>query len=678
MKKLLSAAVLSFVLFGTASVLNFENKEFEVRDLLSETFTNEKVGRKVNVRRANEVEASVAEAVKVQQRYDSESRTYDFRFVAGINTVEIDKAKITIELGGKKASKEITRAYERIQLGEEEKTAAEVFGEGYDYLLAYVLTDVPTTAVNTAFNVNIDLVSEEAVLASADRDVTFSEIINLDFAPSIEFTNNDELAVVAGSTLDLPGYTLTNSVDTTYTVNITTNGNGVVENGKYTPDRFSETGVHTLTYTAVHPHTGKELVLGHRNVKVAQKILAGVTTTTHIKVNNELTDPVITNTDTGLSGFSFNFDASKYYYVETTMSKITYVNNQIIAMSHNIASNSVPTSGLYYTGFKMNASNYEYAHSKYVTGWNFHAGRMWMGTSYGNSRVEGINANLNTSDTKLAIARAGDNFYYFVNDKLYIAAVYPELQNKDTYPGLIFHGEDQKIDATFSDFVFVRGQENIVNKINSLTGGSTFEKYGRWDSNLTAANTAYNVPNGFTFLSAAQTGTGSGSDSNDTANKNMVSPYVHLYGNWEVNYDVTLNVLGDNGGWGALWTDIRTVHDNFSVFSWRDRSNRTNYLVETEISSSETGTINVTSSTLGYFARETYPTYHVNMKCEVKSNSVETYTITVTSGDLTKTHVFDINYTKQGYTHGSPKYFIFKSQKWAGTISNFVATTQAI
>ena len=78
MKKLLSAAVLSFVLFGTASVLNFENKEFEVRDLLSETFTNEKVGRRVNVRRANEVEASVAEAVKVQQRYDSESGTYDF------------------------------------------------------------------------------------------------------------------------------------------------------------------------------------------------------------------------------------------------------------------------------------------------------------------------------------------------------------------------------------------------------------------------------------------------------------------------------------------------------------------------------------------------------------------------------------------------------------------------
>ncbi len=481
MKKLLSAAVLSFVLFGTASVLNFENKEFEVRDLLSETFTNEKVGRKVNVRRANEVEASVAEAVKVQQRYDSESGTYDFRFVAGINTVEIDKAKITIELGGKKASKEITRAYERIQLGEEEKTAAEVFGEGYDYLLAYVLTDVPTTAVNTAFNVNIDLVSEEAVLASADRDVTFSEIIDLDFAPSIEFTNNDELAVVAGSALDLPGYTLTNSVDTTYTVNITTNGNGVVENGKYTPDRFSETGVHTLTYTAVHPHTGKELVLGHKNVKVAQKILAGATVTGNngFLISNELTDPVITNNDKGLSGLSFNFDASKYYYVETTMSKVSFVNNQIIAMSHNIATNGEPTKGLYYVGFKMNASSYEYAHSKYVSKWDFHSPRMWMGVAYGNSRVDGINANLGSGDTKLGIARAGENFYYFVNDKLYVAVVYPELQNKDTYPGLIFNGQDQQLDVSFRNFVFVRGQENIVNKINSLIGGSTFEKYGK-------------------------------------------------------------------------------------------------------------------------------------------------------------------------------------------------------
>ena len=416
MKKLLSAAVLSFVLFGTTSVLNFENKNFEVRDLLGETFTNEAVGRRVNVRRANEVTPSVAEAVKVQQRYDSESGTYDFRFVAGVNTVNIDSAKITITLNGKTASKSIYNAYERIQVGEDELTASEVFGEGYDYLLAYVLTDVPTSAVSSQFNVNVGLVSGEEVLADAARDVKLSDIIDLDFEPSIEFSNNDSLAVVAGSAVELPSYTLTNSVDTTYTVNITSNGNGVIENGTYTPDKYSESGVHTLTYTAVHPHTGTEFVLGHREVTVAQKILAGATylSSSAVYLQNELTDPVITNNDKGLSGLSFNFEASKYYYVETTMSKITYVNNQIIAMSHNIAQNSDPNYGLYYTGFKMNDGSYEYAHSKYVSGWSYHGARLWMNTSYGNSRVEGMNTNLSSENTKLAIARAENYFYYFI------------------------------------------------------------------------------------------------------------------------------------------------------------------------------------------------------------------------------------------------------------------------
>lgn len=662
MKKLLSAAVLSFVLFGTASVLNFENKEFEVRDLLSETFTNEKVGRKVNVRRANEVEASVAEAVKVQQRYDSESGTYDFRFVAGINTVEIDKAKITIELGGKKASKEITRAYERIQLGEKEKTAAEVFGEGYDYLLAYVLTDVPTTAVNTAFNVNIDLVSEEAVLASADRDVTFSEIIDLDFAPSIEFTNNDELAVVAGSALELPGYTLTNSVDTTYTVNITTNGNGVVENGKYTPDRFSETGVHTLTYTAVHPHTGKELVLGHRNVKVAQKILIGASNYNNIKVNNELTDPVITNTDIGCSGFSFNFDASKYYYAEFDMYITAYTNNAVIGFSHNLGAGGVPADGAYYNGIKMNASGYEYAHSRYQHSWPLHDTRMWMASSYGN-RSKHKNPSIINNTTKVAVARDGEKFYTFINDELYNVAVYPELQNKNTYPGVLFQGNDTDvIPVSFSNFNFVREQSEVAAKVASLVGVTTFDHYTRWGSSLSNNFLDFNVENGVVFSDRGA--------NNNSYNDNMASPYVHLYGNWTAEFDYKLG----NTNWAGFHFDIRTVWDNFSVMDNRFVS-WTNAFGESSITS-EVGTLSKTSMLDSLSPLTHRNTIHFTISCSVGSGA-ETYTITMNDGIVEKTSVIDVTYNKKSYVCGSAKYFIFKSQKWIGTISNFEYSTVA-
>ena len=86
-------------------LLNFNEYElplitYGIAVLLAETFTNEATGRKVKVKKANEVTASVSESLKVQQRYDSETGTYDFRFVAGINTVDVDKAKITITLNG--------------------------------------------------------------------------------------------------------------------------------------------------------------------------------------------------------------------------------------------------------------------------------------------------------------------------------------------------------------------------------------------------------------------------------------------------------------------------------------------------------------------------------------------------------------------------------------------------
>ena len=661
MKKLLSAAVLSFVLFGTASVLNFENKNFEVRDLLGETFTNEAVGRRVNVRRANEVTPSVAEAVKVQQRYDSESGTYDFRFVAGVNTVNIDSAKITITLNGKTASKSIYNAYERIQVGEEELTASEVFGAGYDYLLAYVLTDVPTNAVSSQFNVNVGLVSGEEVLADAARDVKLSDIIDLDFEPSIEFSNNDSLAVVAGSAVELPSYTLTNSVDTTYTVNITSNGNGVIENGTYTPDKYSESGVHTLTYTAVHPHTGTEFVLGHREVTVAQKILAGTTNTNDIIVSNELTDPVVTNGDKGCSGLSFNFEASQYYYAECEMDLTAYVSNSVIGFSHNLSKNGYPTEGAYYNGIKMNASSYEYAHSRYQHTWPIHDTRMWMAASYGN-RSKHKNPSI-IGTTKVAVAREGEKFYTFFNDELYNVAVYPELQNKNTYPGILFQGDDTNvIPVSFSNFNFVRSQADVAAKVSSLVGITTFDHYTRWGNSLSNNFLDFNVENGVVFSDRGA--------ENNSFNDNMASPYVHLYGNWTVEFDYKLG----NTNWAGFHFDIRTVWDNFSVMDNRFVS-WTGQFGESSISS-EVGTLSKTSMLDELTPLTHRNTIHFTISCSVGSGA-ETYTITMNDGAIEKTATITVTYDKQGYTCGSAKYFIFKSQKWIGTISNFEYSTVA-
>ena len=522
MKKLLSAAVLSFVLFGTASVLNFENKNFEVRDLLGETFTNEAVGRRVNVRRANEVTPSVAEAVKVQQRYDSESGTYDFRFVAGVNTVNIDSAKITITLNEKTASKSIYNAYERIQVGEEEKTAAEVFGEGYNYLLAYVLTDVPTNAVSSQFNVNVGLVSGEEVIADAARDVKLSDIIDLDFEPSIEFANNDSLAVVAGSAVELPSYTLTNSVDTTYTVNITSNGNGVIENGTYTPDQYSESGVHTLTYTAVHSHTGKEIVLGHRDVNVYRKLFRNAG---DWSVENELApneEQVASTTNTGFGTVELNYSASTNYYIETEIIMPTNHNG-----GHHVGiSNYSQYNQSQFLVFDLDLGDYNWRVKNFKTSgdgsWN-------LDNEVDNWRLgEYFDRSISKSDTKvkLAVAREGSCFYMFVNDEYLTMTTDNDYSYEPSYPGLFTHAGNEG--SKFTKINYISGSENVQAKINELTdnGSSMISSY---------------VARGYDWAF----------DSKNTDNRNFtVNPYSEERG---VNFDFTNETTHHNGGMVSLY-----------------------------------------------------------------------------------------------------------------------------
>lgn len=659
MKKLLSASILSFLLFGAVSLSDLTEGKFEVRDTLADTFTNEATGRRVKVKRANDVETTISDEIKVQQRYDEESGTYDFRFVAGISSVEVDKAEIKITMGGKTASKYIYKAYERMMVGTSERTAQEVFGDGYNYLLAYVLADVPSSAVTTNFDVAVNLVADDVTVDGATRNLTLSDIVDLDFTPSIEFSNNDALAVVAGSEVILPTYTVTNSVASTWNVNVTSSGNGTIANGAYTPNVYSETGVHTLTYTAVNPHTGKEVVLGYKEINVAQKILSGATVNM-VTVENELTNPVIKNTDTGCSGLSFNFEASKHYYAEFEMAAISsYVNNSVIGFSHNISPNGYATEGAYYNGFKMNSSSYEFAHSRYQTGWSLNDARMWIGSSYAN-RSKVTAPSIDKNATKIAVARDGDKFYLFINDGLYNVCYYPELQEKNTYPGILF--ENNPTYTSFSNFTFIRNAEDVASKISSLVGVTTFDHYTRWGSSLANDYLDFDITNGVTFSDRGR--------EHDDYNSNMASPYIHLGGAWTAEFDYK---LGDTN-WAGFHIDIRTVWDSFSVMDMRMVS-WTNNFGESVITT-EVGSLSVTSMLNELQGLTHRNNIHFTITC-TPGDGIETYTITMSDGNVTKTVTQVVTFSNYSYMVGSAKYFIFKSQKWIGTISNFVASTNA-
>lgn len=685
MKKVLSASVLSLVLFGSVSLSGIE-KGFEVRDVLEDRITNEATGRRVTPRRAGEeVTPDVSDDIKVQARYDSETGTYDFRFVAGINTVDVDKASVTVTMGGKQASVNVNKAYERIQNGNATQTAAEVFGEGYNYLVAYALTDVPSSQVGASFNVKVGLVASETEVASFAEDVTLSDVVNADVNElAIQFDNTDPLQVVAGSEVTLPNYTITDGALTGAEVRITAE-NGIVANGTYTPDRYSDKGTHTLTYTAVQPHTGLEKVLGTLNVEVAPKILTGASVD-RVVVSNELSNPVITNTDTGCSGLSFNFEASKYYYAEFDMAALgSYNKDAVIGFSHNILDVGLADSGVgsYYNGFKMNADGYELAHSKYQTGWSLEAVRLWKGSSYAN-RKNIQKPDIISSTTKVAVARSGDKFYTFFNDGVYDISVYPELQNRDTYPGILFEGD--VTNAKFSNFNFIRNVEDVTAKISSLVGITTFDHFSMWGDDtwgntLTNDYLDFDVQNGVRFSNRGE--------ANDSYNANMASPYVHLYGKWTMEFDYLLEKLSDgsNCNWSQLHIDIRTVQDQKTAFNWMVMSWTDSFgedpgaAIWTEVGSLSTTKVITEMQKLTH-----RNTIHFTISCLPNGNS-ETYTITVSDGTNSFTYNQVVTYgdvtnekgevTNYAYLSGGPKSIIFKSKKFVGTISNFTYSTQA-
>lgn len=202
-KKLISSLILSFLLFGTASTIKTSsNNRLEVKDVLSENL-NDFGGRAVTPRRASEVSTkTVADEVKVQQR-TNEDGTYDIRFLAGINSYELNRTvfHVTINNGTKDVSKDVTvtSAYTGLEVGEETLTSAEIFGEGYDYLVAYAITGIPSAALDYTYSASLSIFETaegESLDSSEVKSTTLQELVDADnpvaSAPyEIQFIEND-------------------------------------------------------------------------------------------------------------------------------------------------------------------------------------------------------------------------------------------------------------------------------------------------------------------------------------------------------------------------------------------------------------------------------------------------------------------------------------------------------
>ena len=188
-----------------------------------------------------------------------------------------------------------------------------------------------------------------------------------------------------------------------------------------------------------------------------------------MELTDETNNPVIKVNNKGVFGLSFNFEASQNYYAEFELAKFdSLINNQVVGISNNLTATGTPTEGLYWEGFKTNNNGWEIATSKYVTSWDIN--RMWAPSDLANKRKNSPELDLKNKATKMAVARVGDTFYYFYNDKLFSVNEYPELKGISTYPGIITWAGDQDkvIPTSFSKFNFIKNSEDVMHNIDAV------------------------------------------------------------------------------------------------------------------------------------------------------------------------------------------------------------------
>lgn len=156
---LLSLTVLS--LMNVNYYKNNDNKQLEE----TTNDTNLIEARKLNDSTSNE-EVKISNILKIQYT-DEEDGTKSLRFVAGISTLSLDAYFVREEIKTNdnkinmpKKEIQVTSAYTGIQNGNKVSKPSEIFGEEYNYVVAYTLKNIPEEYWFTEINVSL-VVNEE-------------------------------------------------------------------------------------------------------------------------------------------------------------------------------------------------------------------------------------------------------------------------------------------------------------------------------------------------------------------------------------------------------------------------------------------------------------------------------------------------------------------------------------
>lgn len=197
--------------------------------------------------------------------------------------------------------------------------------------------------------------------------------------------------------------------------------------------------------------------------------------------------------------------------------------------------------------------------------WQLHQGnnpKTQILYSYGLNRFRGLDK-IESFPCKMATARIGDFFYFFVNDDYVCAVTNQYLQGKDTVPGFF---QQSSIKTDIKNIVWLNGSE-AQTKFNSLTdnGSKMFSEYApsEWWMNENEASEH------ITYSSSSELGTNYTFDTDGLTgeNKGIVTPYIFFDGDFTFEWEYKFDDASAAGNWDRfMGLEVRHLRDENS--SW--------------------------------------------------------------------------------------------------------------
>lgn len=187
-KKIIGIAALALILGVVTTNKIKEENHLVVRDVLLEN--HDKIGNRVRKNVENEVAENKVSEVKAQvsevYKDAADANRIDIRFVAGVDSYTYTNAKfnITIKNGEevyKNVEKQVKDVYAAIEVKGEVLTAAEAFGEDYNYLISYTIKNVPESAWTYNFEATAS-VSADSGESYTTTDVVVKNIQEIQIA----------------------------------------------------------------------------------------------------------------------------------------------------------------------------------------------------------------------------------------------------------------------------------------------------------------------------------------------------------------------------------------------------------------------------------------------------------------------------------------------------------------